>query len=83
MSCKWADWKIVDNFDNKDFVCTHPAQYTWGYTSRCCYGNETCKYYEPDRPCSTCTHHDEEIKEGITFSSCDLYKCKYKKRAGG
>ena len=20
MSCKWTDWKIVDNFDNKDFV---------------------------------------------------------------
>ena len=79
MSCKWEDWKIINARDDKDYVCTHPAQYTPGYTLRCCYGNETCKYYEPV-PCKTCKHHDEEKKEGIIFSSCDQYRCDYEPR---
>ena len=46
--CKYTEWKIVDNFDNEDDVCTHPEMFTPGYTMRGCYGDERCKYYEPD-----------------------------------
>lgn len=45
--CKYTDWRIVDNFDNEDDVCTHHEVVSPGYTLRC-YADEKCPYYEPD-----------------------------------
>lgn len=44
--CIHSDWEIVDNFDNKDFVCGKIP--TYNYSAIKCYGDEYCKYYKPD-----------------------------------
>jgi len=44
--CKHSDWQIVDERDNKEFVCLKFP--TFNFSARRCYADETCKYYEPD-----------------------------------
>ena len=41
ITCKWSDWKIIDDKWNHDFVC--------GYGYRVfCHGDESCEHYEPE-----------------------------------
>ena len=42
--CIYSDWKIVDQFDNHDFVCT---RYFEGGTHYC-FCDEYCRDYTPD-----------------------------------
>ena len=44
--CKHCDWMIINDRDDKDFVCQKFP--TYNYSSHQCYGDENCKYYEPD-----------------------------------
>ena len=44
--CKFSDWMIIDERDNKDFVCMKFP--TFNYSAHQCYGDEHCKYYTPD-----------------------------------
>ncbi len=41
--CIHSEWKIIDQNDNKDFVCT--KYNTCGYHE--CYGNDYCRDYKP------------------------------------
>ena len=41
--CVHSDWKIIDDHDNHDYVCT--KYNTAGY--HVCYCDEYCKDYEP------------------------------------
>ena len=41
--CKYAEWRVVDDHDNKDFVCTRFT--ATGY--HVCYCNDQCIQYEP------------------------------------
>lgn len=41
--CKYSDWKVVDQRDNRDFVCT---KYCAGGT-HLCYCDEYCRDYVP------------------------------------
>lgn len=43
IKCKWTDWQICDDRDNKDFVCCGP------FPRIHCHGDDGCQYYEPDR----------------------------------
>lgn len=43
--CEHSDWKIIDNRDNKDFVCCVFGDKTSG--RHLCYADEHCKFYEP------------------------------------
>ena len=44
--CKYCDWMIINDRDDKDFVCQKFP--TYNYSAHQCYGDENCKYYEPD-----------------------------------
>ena len=44
--CKFSDWKIIDERDNKDYVCTKFP--TFNYGAHQCYADELCRYYVPD-----------------------------------
>ena len=39
--CKWSDWKIIDDFDNHEFVCTYGGGHF-------CYADDKCQHYEPE-----------------------------------
>ena len=46
IKCKKSDWKIIDERDNHDFVCTH---FGGGITvCHICYADEYCRLYEPE-----------------------------------
>lgn len=45
--CEHSDWMIVDNRDNKDFVCRRFPTYNYG--AHRCYCDENCKDYVPVR----------------------------------
>lgn len=45
IQCINSDWQIVDNRDNKDFVCLMFGDKISG--RHLCYGDEHCKYYCP------------------------------------
>lgn len=40
--CKWADWCVINQNDDKDYVCRG------NYLNRQCWADEDCKYYDPD-----------------------------------
>ena len=43
--CEFSDWRIIDNRDNKDFVC---MKFDRGlYSAHFCHADENCKYYKP------------------------------------
>ena len=44
--CKYCNWQIIDREDNEDYVCLMYGNKWTGY--RLCYGDEKCRYYEPD-----------------------------------
>lgn len=44
--CVHSDWMVIDNRDNKDFVCRKFP--TYNYSAHLCYADENCRYYEPD-----------------------------------
>ena len=44
--CKHSEWRIIDNRDNKDYVCLKFP--TYNYSSHQCYADENCRYYVPD-----------------------------------
>ena len=41
--CKYAEWRVVDDHDDKDFVCTRFT--STGY--HVCFCDNHCKEYEP------------------------------------
>ena len=45
--CKYSEWQIIDDRDNKDFVCLKFP--TYNYKAHQCYADEQCRYYEPIR----------------------------------
>lgn len=47
IKCKDSEWQIIDNMDNKDFVCQRFGDGIHG--KHLCFGNEHCKYYEVER----------------------------------
>lgn len=42
--CKYSDLKFVNNYDNKDFVCTNERL----RLEHLCYADEYCRFYQPD-----------------------------------
>lgn len=44
--CKYCEWMIINGRDDKDYVCLLYGNRWMGY--RHCYGDEKCRYYEPD-----------------------------------
>ena len=44
IKCKYTDWQIIDERDNKDFVCLNSCM----SLNHLCHADERCKYYEPD-----------------------------------
>ena len=45
--CKHSDWKIIDDAENHDYVCTHFGDKIISYHA--CYADEYCRFYEPER----------------------------------
>jgi len=43
--CKHSDWKIIDDAENQDYVCTHFDTNIISYHA--CYADEYCRFYEP------------------------------------
>lgn len=44
--CKHCEWMIYNDKEDKDFICQQFGDKTYGY--HICYGDENCRYYEPD-----------------------------------
>lgn len=44
--CKNCEWMIYNDKEDKDFICQQFGDKTYGY--HICYGDENCRYYEPD-----------------------------------
>lgn len=44
--CKHSDWQIIDDRDNKDFVCGKFGCRITGY--HLCFADEHCLHYVPD-----------------------------------
>lgn len=40
--CIHSDWKIINERDDKDYVCTFFP--TYNYSAHICYADEQCKY---------------------------------------
>ena len=43
--CEHAEWRIIDNNDNKDYVCTFFGTSVTGW--HFCYCNDNCREYKP------------------------------------
>ena len=43
--CVNSEWMIIDDRDNKDFVCQKFPTYNYG--AHHCFCDENCQYYKP------------------------------------
>ena len=44
--CKNCEWRIINNREDHDYVCTRFGDKMIGY--HLCFGDDNCRYYEPD-----------------------------------
>ena len=47
IKCKNCEWMIINDWEDHDFVCRQFGDRMIGY--HMCYGDEHCRYYEPDK----------------------------------
>ena len=44
--CKHSDWKIINDREDKDYVCVRDDSWITGY--HLCYCDENCRFYEQE-----------------------------------
>ena len=68
IKCKWTEWQIYDDQDNKDFICNGPCAKVH------CHGDDSCEYYEVEK--IDLERLEEERKERNKEMICDNF-CKF------